>query len=87
MEIEFAGMAERPLAGALDLAQHRRRFLADDDRLRQGIRAYSNWPTIPRLYVNGELVGGCDIVREIYEAGELRGMLAKALPSDADVGP
>ncbi len=59
----------------------------DDDRLREGVKAYSNWPTIPRLYVNGELVGGCDIVREIYEAGELRGMLAKALPSGADVGP
>ncbi len=56
----------------------------DDDRLREGVKAYSNWPTIPRLYVNGELVGGCDIVREIPEAGELRGMLAMALPSDGD---
>ena len=56
----------------------------DDDRLREGVKAYSNWPTIPRLYVNGELVGGCDIVREIYEAGELRAMPAMALPSDGD---
>lgn len=43
-------------------------------------------PTIPRLYVKGELVGGCDIVREMYEAGELQDMLAKARPSGADVG-
>ena len=39
--------------------------------MRGGIKAYSNWPTIPQLYVKGELVGGCDIVREMYEAGEL----------------
>ncbi len=53
----------------------------DDDRLREGIKVYSNWPTIPQLYVNGELAGGCDIVQEIYEAGELQDMLAKARPS------
>ncbi len=58
----------------------------DDDRLREGIKAYSNWPTITQLYVNGELVGGCDIVREMYEAGELQDMLAKARPSGADGG-
>jgi len=44
--------------------------LADDD-LRQGIKGYSNWPTIPQLYVKGEFVGGCDIFREMYESGEL----------------
>ena len=44
--------------------------LADAD-LRQGIKDYSNWPTIPQLYVKGEFVGGCDIVREMYETGEL----------------
>jgi len=44
--------------------------LADDD-LRQGIKAFSNWPTIPQLYVKGEFVGGCDIVREMYQSGEL----------------
>ena len=55
----------------------------DDDRLREGIKAYSNWPTIPQLYVKGELVGGCDIVREMYEAGELQDLLAKTSPSDA----
>ena len=42
-----------------------------DDGLRQGIKAFSNWPTIPQLYVKGEFVGGCDIVREMAEAGEL----------------
>jgi monothiol glutaredoxin len=42
-----------------------------DDELRQGIKAFSNWPTIPQLYVKGELVGGCDIVREMYQTGEL----------------
>ncbi len=44
--------------------------LADDD-IREGIKAYSDWPTIPQLYVKGEFVGGCDIVREMYETGEL----------------
>ncbi len=58
----------------------------DDDRLREGIKVYCNWPTIPQLYANGELVGGCDIVREMYEAGELQDMLAKARPSGADAG-
>jgi monothiol glutaredoxin len=43
-----------------------------DDGLRQGIKAFSNWPTIPQLYVKGEFVGGCDIVREMAEAGELQ---------------
>ena len=42
-----------------------------DPEIRQGIKDYANWPTIPQLYVNGEFVGGCDIVREMYEAGEL----------------
>ena len=44
----------------------------DSDELRQGIKAYSNWPTIPQLYVKGEFVGGCDIVREMFQAGELQ---------------
>ena len=44
--------------------------LSDDD-LRQGIKEFSNWPTIPQLYVKGELVGGCDIIREMYLSGEL----------------
>jgi len=46
----------------------------DDAEIREGIKAFSNWPTIPQLYVKGEFVGGCDIVREMYEAGELQKM-------------
>ncbi len=42
------------------------------DDLRQGIKAFSDWPTIPQLYVNGEFVGGCDIVKEMFQAGELK---------------
>ncbi len=43
-----------------------------DENLREGIKSFSNWPTIPQLYVNGEFVGGCDIVREMFESGELK---------------
>jgi len=42
-----------------------------DEEIRQGIKEFSNWPTIPQLYVKGEFVGGCDIVREMFQAGEL----------------
>lgn len=42
-----------------------------DGEIREGIKAFANWPTIPQLYVKGEFVGGCDIVREMYETGEL----------------
>ena len=44
----------------------------DDMDVREGIKAYSDWPTIPQLYVKGEFVGGCDIIKEMYETGELR---------------
>ena len=44
----------------------------EDDEIRQGIKDYTNWPTIPQLYVKGEFVGGCDIIREMYESGELQ---------------
>ena len=47
----------------------------DDDAIRQGIKDFSDWPTIPQLYVKGEFVGGCDIIREMYETGELLEML------------
>jgi monothiol glutaredoxin len=46
-----------------------------DPAIRQGIKEFSNWPTIPQLYVKGEFVGGCDIVREMYETGELKQVL------------
>ena len=47
----------------------------EDSDLRQGIKDYTNWPTIPQLYVKGEFIGGCDIVREMYESGELQQLL------------
>ena len=47
-----------------------------DPSLRQGIKDFSNWPTIPQLYVKGELVGGCDIVREMFQSGELQELLS-----------
>jgi len=43
-----------------------------DPEVRQGIKDFSNWPTVPQLYVNGEFVGGCDIMKEMYQAGELQ---------------
>ncbi|MEM6266523.1 MAG: Grx4 family monothiol glutaredoxin [Pseudomonadota bacterium] len=46
-----------------------------DMEIRQGIKAYSDWPTIPQLYVKGEFVGGCDIMTEMFEAGELQQMM------------
>ncbi|ATE59013.1 Grx4 family monothiol glutaredoxin [Thauera sinica] len=49
-----------------------------DDEIRQGIKAFSNWPTIPQLYVKGEFVGGSDIMREMYQSGELQQMLQDA---------
>ena len=45
--------------------------------IREGVKAYSSWPTIPQLYVKGEFIGGCDIVREMFQAGELQEMLTE----------
>lgn len=47
----------------------------EDAEVREGIKAFTNWPTIPQLYIKGEFVGGCDIVREMYQSGELAQML------------
>jgi len=49
----------------------------DSDAIRQGVKEYSNWPTIPQLYVNGEFVGGSDIMMEMYESGELQQVLSQ----------
>ena len=46
-----------------------------DPELREGIKAYTNWPTIPQLYIKGEFIGGCDITREMYASGELQKLL------------
>ena len=47
----------------------------EDENLRQGIKEFSDWPTIPQLYVKGEFIGGCDIIKEIFENGELKELL------------
>eukprot|EP01051_Picozoa_sp_SAG22_P017038 SAG22_NODE_2540_length_2463_cov_5.358714_1_plen_68_part_00 len=49
--------------------------ILEDEELRAGVKAYSDWPTIPQLYINGEFVGGCDIVRDMYNDGSLTEML------------
>ncbi len=49
----------------------------EDPEIREGLKTYSNWPTFPQLYVDGELVGGCDIVVEMYESGELQKLLSE----------
>jgi monothiol glutaredoxin len=86
------GTPERPMCGfsartvaALDALGHE--FAAvdvlPDPRIRQELSALSNWPTIPQLFVKGELVGGCDIVTEMYESGELAEVLGVQPPADA----
>lgn len=62
------------MAGVDDFAT---RNVLENEELRQGIKDFSNWPTIPQLYINGEFVGGCDIVTELYQSGELQQLLAK----------
>ena len=57
----------------------------EDMEIRDGIKAYANWPTIPQLYVQGEFVGGCDIIVEMFQAGELQSMLKdKGIPVSAE---
>jgi monothiol glutaredoxin len=86
------GTPERPMCGfsartvaALDAIG--KEFAAvdvlPDPRIRQELSALSNWPTIPQLFVKGELVGGCDIVTEMYESGELAEALGVRPPADA----
>ena len=70
----FSGRAIQILraCGASDLKTVN---VLEDEEIRQGIKEYANWPTIPQLYVNGEFVGGSDIMMEMHEAGELQQML------------
>ena len=72
----FSGRAIQILkaCGADDLATFN---VLEDEAVRQGIKEYANWPTIPQLYVNGEFVGGSDIMMEMYESGELQQLLTK----------
>ena len=56
----------------------------EDPELRDGVKQFSNWPTVPQLYVKGEFVGGCDIVTEMYQSGELEALLSeKGVPHQA----
>jgi monothiol glutaredoxin len=73
----FSGRAIQILkaCGATDLVTVN---VLEDEGVRQGIKTYANWPTIPQLYVNGEFVGGSDIMMEMYQAGELQPLLARA---------
>ena len=54
-----------------------------DEEVRQAIKTYSNWPTIPQVYVDGKFVGGCDIIRELYESGELQELIESVLAENA----
>jgi monothiol glutaredoxin len=53
----------------------------EDPEVREGLKIYSNWPTFPQLYVNGELIGGCDIVLELHQSGELKQLIDAAVSS------
>ena len=59
-----------------DASEVAREAVLESGELRDGIKIYSNWPTIPQLYVKGEFVGGCDIIREMFQAGELQQLFA-----------
>ena len=88
------GVAEQPQCGfssmvvrILDhvgVAYHDVNVLADEN-IRQGVKDFANWPTIPQLYVKGEFIGGCDIVREMFQTGELKALLEEKL-GDRAVG-
>jgi len=73
----FSGRAVQVLkaCGVQDLATVN---VLEDEDIRQGIKEYANWPTIPQLYINGEFVGGSDIMMEMYESGELQQVLGQA---------
>ena len=72
----FSALACQVLSACGVQEFHTVNVLADAE-IRQGIKEYANWPTIPQLYVNGEFVGGSDIMREMYESGELKKLLAE----------
>ncbi|MFG6465453.1 Grx4 family monothiol glutaredoxin [Roseateles sp. BYS87W] len=73
----FSGRAIQILkaAGATEIKTFN---VLEDEAVRQGIKEYANWPTIPQLYINGEFVGGSDIMMEMYESGELQQALSAA---------
>jgi len=57
----------------------------EDPEVREGLKEYSNWPTFPQLYINGELIGGCDIVMELHESGELKQLIEKAGTNEQEI--
>lgn len=59
----------------------------EDPEIREGLKVYSNWPTFPQLYVKGELVGGCDIVVDMYQSGELQKLLEGAAEAESSEEP
>jgi monothiol glutaredoxin len=72
----FSGRAIQLLkASGIDTKTLKTVNVLEDDGIRQGIKEYSNWPTIPQLYVKGEFIGGSDIMMEMYESGELKQVL------------
>jgi monothiol glutaredoxin len=73
----FSGRAVQIL-NACGVSQFKTVNVLDDDEIRQGIKEFSNWPTIPQLYVKGEFVGGSDIMMEMYQSGELQQLFASA---------
>ena len=75
----FSGRAIQILkACGVDPNQLKTVNVLEDDEIRQGIKEYSNWPTIPQLYVHGEFVGGSDIMMEMYQSGELQQVLGSS---------
>ena len=77
----FSGRAVQILkACGVDPKQLTTVNVLEDDEIRQGIKEYSNWPTIPQLYVRGEFIGGSDIMMEMYQSGELQQVLGATAP-------
>ena len=73
----FSGRAVQILkALGVDLDTLKTVNVLEDEEIRQGVKEYSNWPTIPQLYVKGELIGGADIMMEMYESGELQQLVS-----------
>ena len=73
----FSGRAVQ-LLNACGVSDLKTVNVLEDEEIRQGIKQYANWPTIPQLYINGEFVGGSDIMTEMYQSGELQQVLGKS---------
>lgn len=58
--------------------------ILDNPEIRENLKIYSNWPTFPQLYIKGELIGGCDIISELYDSGELKEMVTAAVSEGTD---